>query len=93
MATSTEGKMEPELEEPESSLSAGAGFEAPGHQCLSNWEMERTTVDGCSLVDWSLDLGKTTFSLEKLVIGTRTDSQTSTSFASSKLVSTDESQT
>ena len=38
------------------------------------------------LVDRSSDLGETTFSLEELVIGTQTDSQTSTSFASSKTV-------
>ena len=40
-----------ELESP----SAGTGLEAPGQHCLSKWEMERTTVDGCSLVDGSLD--------------------------------------
>ena len=46
--------------------------------------MERTTVDNCSLVDGSLDLGETNFSLEEFVIGTQTDSQNSISFASSK---------
>ena len=80
-----EGKMEPELGELESS-SAGMSLEAPGQQCLSNWEMERTTVDGCLLVDGSLPLGETTFFLKELVIGTQPDSQNSTSFASSKTV-------
>ena len=37
MEENTEGKTEPELGELESS-SAGTGFEAPGQQCLSNWE-------------------------------------------------------
>ena len=58
---STEGKMEPELRELESSSSAGTGFEAPGQQCFSDWEMERIAVDGCLLVDGSLDLGETLF--------------------------------
>ena len=80
-----EGKMEPELGELESS-SAGMSLEAPGQQCLSNWEMERTTVDGFLLVDGSLPLGETTFFLKELVIGTQPDSQNSTSFASSKTV-------
>ena len=48
--------------------------------------MERTTVDSCFLVDGTLDLGVNIFSLEELVIGTQTDSQTSTSFAPSKTV-------
>ena len=60
MKESTEGKMEPELGELESS-SAGTGLEAPGQQCLSNWEMDQTTVDGCSLVDESSDLGENIF--------------------------------
>ena len=77
MEESTESKMEPELGELELS-SAGTGLEATGQQCLSNWEMERTTVDGCLLVDGSSDLGETTFSLEELVIWTQTES----SFAS-----------
>ena len=67
-----EGKIEPELGKLGSS-SAGTGLEAPGKQCLSNWEMKRITVDGCSLIDGSSDLGETTISLEKLVIGTQTD--------------------
>ena len=69
--------MEPEPGELESS-SADMGLEAPGQQYLSNWDMERTTVYDCSLVDGSSDLGKTTFSLEELVIGTQPDSQKST---------------
>ena len=85
MEEKNEGKMEPELGELESS-SAGTGLGAPRQQCLSNWEMERTTVDRCLLVDGSSDLGETTFSLEKLVIGTQPDSQNSTSFALSKTV-------
>ena len=76
-----EEKMEPELGEFESS-STGTGFEAPGQQCLLNWEMERTTVDGCLLVDGSSDLGETTFSLKEFVIGAQTDS----SIASSKII-------
>ena len=74
MEESTEGKMEPEPGELESS-SAGTGFEAPGQQCRSNWEMKRTTVDDCLLVDGSSDMGGNAFSLEELVIGTQTDSQ------------------
>ena len=85
MEENTEGEMDPELGELESS-SAGTVIEAPEQQCLSNWEMEGTTVDGCSLVDGSSDLGETTFSLEELIIGRQPDSQTSTSFASSKIV-------
>ena len=80
-----EGKMEPELGKLKSSLT-GKGLEAPGQQCLSNWEMERTTVDGCLLVDGSSDVGETTFSLEDFVIGTQPDSRTSTSLASSKSI-------
>ena len=49
--------------------------------------MERTTVDGCLLVNRSSDLGGTPFPLEELVIGMQPDSQNSTSFASSKIVS------
>ena len=79
----TEGKMGPERGELELS-SAGTGFEAPGQQCLSNGEMKRTTVDSCSFVDGSSDLGGNTFSLEDLVIGTQTDDQTLTSLVSSK---------
>ena len=85
MEENTEGEMDPEIGELESSF-AGTGIGAPGQQCLSYWEMEQTTVNSCSLVDGSSDLGETTFSLEELVIGTQTDSQTSTSFASSETV-------
>ena len=46
MEENTKGEMDPEPGELELS-SAGTGFGAPGQQCLSNWEMERTTVDGC----------------------------------------------
>ena len=81
MEENTEGKMNLEPGELESS-SAGTGFEAPGQQCLWNWDMERTTVDGCLLVDGSSDLGETTYSLEEFIIGRQPDSQTSTSFAS-----------
>ena len=62
------------------------GFEAPGQQCLSYWEMESTTVDGRLLVGVSSNLGGNIFSLEQLGIGSQTDSQTPTSFASSKPV-------
>ena len=81
MEENIEGKTdrEPELK----SSSAGTGLEAPWQQCLSNWEMKRATVDGCSLVDGSSDLGENTFSLKESVIGTQTDSQTSSSSASS----------
>ena len=41
---STEGKMDPELGELESS-SAGTDLEAPGYQCLSNRQMERTVAN------------------------------------------------
>ena len=77
-------KMDPERRELESS-STGTGLEAHGQQCLSNWEMERTIVDDCSLVDGSSGLGRTIFSLEDFGIGMQPDSQTSTSFASSKI--------
>ena len=85
MEENTKGRMDPEPLELESS-SAGTDFETPGQQCLLNWEMDRTTVDGCLLVDGTSDLGVNIFSLEELVIGTQTDSQTSTSFAPSKTV-------
>ena len=74
--------MEHELGQFEPS-SDGTGIEAPGQQCLSNWPMEQTTVDSCSLIGGSSDLRGNTFSLEELVIGTQTDSQNSTSFTSS----------
>ena len=85
MEENTEGKLDPERGKLESS-SAGTSLEAPGHQCLSNWEMERTTVDGCLLVDGNSHLRETTFSLEDFIIGTQPDSCTSTWFASSKIV-------
>ena len=72
------GELEPssagtgQLESP----SAGTGFEAPGEQCLSNWEMEQiSTVDGCLLVGAGLDLGKNVFSLEALVVGLPKDKE------------------
>ena len=48
--------------------------------------MKRTTVDGRLLVDGSSNSRKSTFSLEDFVNGTQSDSRTSTSFASSKIV-------
>ena len=52
------------------SPSAGTGFEAPGQQCPSNWEIEQTsTVDGCLLVGVNSNLEKHIFSLQELVIG------------------------
>ena len=72
--------MDPEPGELELS-SAGTGFEAPRQQCLLNWEMERTTVDDC-LLDGNSNLRENIFFLEELVIGTQTDSQTPTPFAS-----------
>ena len=67
--------MDPEPGELEPS-SAGTSFEAPGQQCLSNWEKEQTsTVDGCLFVGVSSNLGEKHFSLEEFVIGTQTDSQ------------------
>ena len=91
----TEVEMDPEPGELEQSSvgtdqlkspSAGTCFETPEQQCLLNWEMGRTTVDGCLLASVSSNLGGNTFSLTELVIGTRTDSQTSTPSASSKIV-------
>ena len=68
---------EPEELEPSSagtsqlvSPSPGTGFEAPGQQCLSNWEMEQiTAVDGCLLVGLSSKLGENIFPPEELAIG------------------------
>ena len=84
MEGNTEGRMDPvsrQLKPP----SVGTGFEAPGQQGLSNWEMEQTsTANGCSLVGMSSNSGKNIFSLEEFVIGTQTDSQTLTPSASSK---------
>ena len=81
----TDGRMdlEPGALEPSStgtgqleSPSTGTGFEAPGQQCLSNWETEQTsTVDGCLPVGVSLNLGENMFSLEELVIGLPRDKE------------------
>ena len=60
MKESTEGKMDPERGVLELS-SAGTGLEARGQQCLSSWELHRTTVDDCPLIDGSLDLRKKHF--------------------------------
>ena len=68
------------------SSSTGTGLEAPGQQCLSNWEMERTPVDDFLLVDRTSDLGGTAFSPEELVIGAQPDGQISTSFPTPKTV-------
>ena len=81
----TEGRMNPKRGQLESS-SAGTGFETPRQQCLPNWEVGRTTVDGCLLVGVSSNLGGNTFSLTELAIGTWTDSQTSAPSASSNTV-------
>ena len=62
------GKMESDRGELESS-SAVTGLEVPGQQCLSSWEMQRTTVDDCPLVDGSSDLGETTFSSKTSLFG------------------------
>ena len=86
MEGNPEGRMDPESGELEpssagtsqlKSLSAGMGFEAPGQQCLSNWEMEQTSIaDGCLLVGVSSNLGENIFSVEELVISLpRTRSQ------------------
>ena len=80
-----EGRMDPERSQLESP-SAGTGFVILGQQCLPNWEIGRTTVDGCLLAGVSSNLGGNTFSLTELVIGTRADSQTSAPPASSKTV-------
>ena len=84
----TDGSADPESEQlgPSSagtdqleSPSAGMGFETPGQQCLSNWEMERIAVDGCLLVGMSSNLGGNMSSLEELVIVMQIDSQTASS--------------
>ena len=49
------------------SPSVGTSFETPGQQCLPNWEMGRTTVDGCLLAGVSSKLGRNLFPLEELV--------------------------
>ena len=71
-----DGIMEPGLGELKSSSKVGTGLETPGQRCLSNWEMERTNVGSCLLIDGSPDLKVNAFSLEEFVIGTQTDSQT-----------------
>ena len=71
MEKNAEDKMGPGLGELESS-SAGTGIEAPGQQGLSNWEMERTTVDGCPLVDASSDLGEIIFPSKNSLLGRNT---------------------
>ena len=83
MKGNDEGRMDPERGQLESP-SAGTGLKTPGQQCLPNWEMGRTTVDGCFLAGVSSNLGGNPFSLTELAIGTRTGSQTSTPSASSK---------
>ena len=85
MEGNNEGRMDPERGQLESPP-AGTGFETPEQQCLPNWEMRRTTIDDCLLIGVSSNLGENTFSLTELVIGTRTDSQTSTPSASPKTV-------
>ena len=75
--------MDPERGQLESP-SAGTGFETPGQQCLPNWEMGRTTVDGCLLIGVISNFGSNVSPLEKLGIGMQTYSQTPTYFASSK---------
>ena len=76
MMGNTQGRMEPERGQHESSLagtgqlestSAGTCFETPGQQYLPNWEMRRTTVDVCFLVGVSSNSRGNVFSLEELV--------------------------
>ena len=76
MKERTEGKMEFERGALESQR-AGTCPGAPGQQRLLSWEMQRSTADGCLLVDGSSDLGEIT-SLEDVVIGVEHDNQTST---------------
>ena len=78
-----EGRIKPERIALEPS-SAGTGPGAPGQQRLASWEMQRTTADGCSLVERSSDLGGST-SLQVVVIVVKHDNQTS-SFASSRKI-------
>ena len=85
MERNDEGRMDPERGQLESP-SAGTGFETPGQQCFLNWEMGRTTADGCLLAGVCSNLGGNTFSLAGIFIGTRADSQTPTSLDSSKTV-------
>ena len=82
-----EGRMKPERIALESS-SVGTDPEAPVQQRISSWEMQRTTADGCSPVDGSSNLGRTT-SL-RFVIGVKPYNQTSLFTSSRKIVSADE---
>ena len=75
--------MDPEPSQLESP-SNGTGFETPGQQCLPKWEIGRTTVDGCLLAGVRSNLGETIFPLAGIVFGMQTDSETATTFASSK---------
>ena len=56
MEGNNEGRIDRERGQFESP-SAGTGFETPGQDCLPNWEMGRTTVNGCLLVGVSLNWG------------------------------------
>ena len=69
--------MDPEQSQPEPP-SAGTGYDTPGQQYLSNWEIGRTTVDGCLLAGVSSNLGGNTFSLAENIIGAQVDSETAT---------------
>ena len=60
MEGNTQKRMDPGPGQLESS-SAGTGIETPGQQFLPNWEMGRTTVDGCLLVGVSSNLRETFF--------------------------------
>ena len=62
------GRMDPERSQLESP-SAGTGFETPGQQGLPNWEIGRTTVDGCLLAGVSSNLGKIRFPSHKPLSG------------------------
>ena len=58
------------------SPSAGTGFETSGQQYLPNWEMGRTTVDGCLLIGVSSNLGGNIFpSKSSLPVYLKTRSQ------------------
>ena len=56
--------------------STGTNFETPGQQCLPNWEIGRTTSDGCLLVGMSSNLRGNIFSLKELVIDLPKDKKT-----------------
>ena len=62
--------MDPEPADLEPSL-ADTGFEAPGQQCLSNWEMERTTIDGVLPIDGSSSLGENILPWKNSFLGRR----------------------